>query len=221
VIYSIERHHVIGEHDNQFEDLYEGTYLPLLGEADGARLLWYAQTPHGAGEAYLNVTVTGFTDLPAWEDWGERLRRGDLADWLEKADSCRYGSVGSLVSELPWSPLRLTELPPAAPGNGPPGLMRLDVLGAEKQEQLLAPDSWGVTPESGVLRLVAAFAPVLAPLENLRALLLYRIGSHDGLVGAFNVDKGEDPWPGACPLPSGVSHLETRVLRTTTWSPLA
>jgi hypothetical protein len=221
VIYCIERHHLIGEHDSEFEELYQNTYLPLVGQADGARLLWYTQTPHGAGEAYFNVTVTGFTDLQAWEEWGERLRRGDLANWLEEADSCRYRCVGSLVSELPWSPLQLTELPPSASANGLPGLLRLDVLGLETQEQLLAADGWGATPEPGVLQLAAAFAPVLAPLEDLRAFLLYRIGSHDDLVSAFNADKGEDQWSGGCPLPSGVIHLESRVLRTTAWSPLA
>jgi hypothetical protein len=220
VIYCIERHHVIGEYDREFEELYERTYIPLLGEADGARLLWYTQSPHGAGEAYVNVTVMGFKDFAAWEHWGDRLRKGDLADWLEEADSRRYRCVGSLVSELPWSPLRLSELPPASPGAGEPSLLRLDVLGVDRYEQLFGTNGWGSAPESAVLKLVGAFAPVLAPLEELRAFVLYRIGSHDQVVSAFNLDRGEDPWAGGCPLPSGVVHLETRVLRTTSWSPL-
>jgi hypothetical protein len=220
VIYCIERHHVIGEHDREFEELYARSYLPRLSEADGAYLLWYAQTPHGAGQAYCNVTVTGFIDFAAWELWGERLRRGDLADWLEEADSRRYRCVGSLVSELPWSPLRLTELPPTSPGTGQPCLLRLDVLGFERHEQLVATEGWQTTPRSAVMQLVGAFAPILAPLDELQAFLLYRIGAHNAVVEAFNADRGEAPWPGGLLLPEGVVHLESRVLRTTSWSPL-
>jgi hypothetical protein len=221
MIYCIERHHLIGEHDREFEELYARTYLPRLDEEDEARLLWYAQTPHGAGEAYYIVTVTGFADVAAWERWGERLRRGDLADWLEEADSRRYRCVGSLVSELPWSPLQLTELPPASPGTSKPGLLRLDVLGFERYEQLIAMSAWETDRKLAVMELVGAFVPILAPFDEIQAFLLYRIGAHDEVVRAFDADGGRAPWLGGYPLPGGVVHLESRLLRTASWSPLS
>ena len=223
MIYCIERHHVMGEENESFEALYRHTYVPRLGDTDDARLLWYTQSPHGAGEAYYNITITGFNDLAAWERWAERLRCGDLADWLEEVDSRRYRCEGSLVSEVPWSPLSLASLPPAAPGNADPTLFRLDTVGYEQADLLLAGDSWqNGGGRRAVLRLVGAFRSLLAPLDERRALLLYRIGNHDEVVEALNVDSGTRYWAGGpVELPKGTVHLETRVLRTTSWSPLS
>jgi hypothetical protein len=220
VIYAIERHYVMGEQATAFEEAYRDVYLPRLGDTSDARLMWYTQSPHGSGEAYYDVTVTAFPDVPAWERWAERMRRGDLADFLEAADSRRYSSEGSLVTDLPWSPLAAMELPFAEPGASVPHLLRLETYEAEPGIFTQSFDTKDHLDRP--FELVGAFAPLLGLFQRRVVLVLYRMGDHASVVKAISEDDGTTAWPGALDVgPSAAYHVESRVLRTTEWSPLS
>jgi hypothetical protein len=221
-IFCIERHYIIGEEERSFEASYHETYLPRLRESDDARLLWYAQSPHGAGEAYCHVSITAFKGLSAWERWAERLRRGDLADWLEEADSRRYRSDGSLYVDAADSPTLRGDWPS---GDGPdrePVLLRLDTISCKEDLDFRWNSASEENRKSAVLELVAVLRPVLGHLEEPSVSLLYRVGHHEDVVAAFDSDLGDAQWPGALDwLPTNAVHAGTRLLRTTAWSPLS
>ena len=53
-LYLHECHHVIGQHEDEFEAAFRdpGGWMDRLGQGDEARLLWYANQVHGTGPAY-------------------------------------------------------------------------------------------------------------------------------------------------------------------------
>ena len=77
-----EVHQVVGAKEDEFEALFRDSWMPTLAQGDDARLLWYMNHAHGSGAAYNVVTITGVRDGAAWQRLDERLRNGDLRDWV-------------------------------------------------------------------------------------------------------------------------------------------
>lgn len=105
-----ETHKVIGAREDEFEAAYREGWMPTLAEADNARLLWYANHAHGSGVSYNVVTITGITDGAAWESLARRAQQGDLQPWMRELDNLRHEVTGKILLPVDWSPLQAVDL---------------------------------------------------------------------------------------------------------------
>ena len=212
-------HAVMGERELDFEDSVRSEYAVAVADGD-TRLLWYFNSTHGAGEAYKVVTITAVRDGDAWERLVERLRRGDLSAWAGRAEAMRYGLTSTLLAALPSSPLAALDLDavPAEPQDHALSVFREDTLEGPGLDEVL---DVAATPGSdAVLTPVGAFRPAVDPAP--RRQVLYRLAEPDRWTPAFGLDAGWDDWPGSLTptLPPDVSG-SSRILRTSSWSPLS
>src|SRR5687767_2433061 len=105
-----ETHHVAGKQETRFEDLYR-EWAAQLAKGDEARLLWFMHQAHGAGPAYVFVTVTAVADSAALDDLNARRRRGgDMHPWTAELDALRHGSVAKVLEPAPFSPMTDVDL---------------------------------------------------------------------------------------------------------------
>jgi hypothetical protein len=210
-------HAVMGERELEFEDALRDEYAAAVAD-DDARLLWYLNSTHGAGEAYKVVTFTAVRDGSVWERLVERLRRGDLSAWAGRAEAMRYGLTSSLLVAAPWSPLADLELDsvPIEPQNHALGVYREDTLHGPGVDAVKGPGDQ--SDDDAVMTCVAAFRPALDATGALR--ILYRLADQQGWSAAFGTDAGWEDWPGSLTptLPDGVRG-SSRILRTSSWSP--
>ena len=215
-------HAVMGERELDFEDSVRAEYAPAVGADDDTRLLWYLNSTHGAGEAYKVVTITAVRNGAAWERLVERLRRGDLSAWAGRAEAMRYGLTSTLLIALPSSPLAALDLEavPRAPQDHPLSVFREDTLDGPGLDAVLDVGGGADAGAEAVLTPVAAFRPAVDAAS--RRHVLYRVAEPDRWTPAFGRDAGWDDWPGSLTptLPANVSG-SSRILRTSSWSPLA
>ncbi len=232
MLYLHEVHQVRGALEDQFESAYRDTYLPLLGEGDDARLLWYCHHVHGTGPAYQVVTVTAVRDGQAWEELARRVQLGDLCQWARALDELRYDVRGKLLFDVPWSPLR--EL----------ALDDVPIDGAEHSLSLYMEDTgWPHAAlddyiefwERGYYRPMQARGASLLDIQGVfqtalgagrrkEAILMQRIADHDALLRLFTTDT-----PPERKAPGQFMHealgyrdrWESKLLRTAAWSPLS
>jgi hypothetical protein len=219
VLFVHDVHAVMGERELEFEDSVRGEYAPGVANGDDARLLWYLNSTHGAGEAYKVVTLTALRDGAAWERLVERLRRGDLSAWNSRAESMRYGLQSTLLVALASSPLVDVDLDtvPTEPQEHGLAVYREDTLdGPGLDEPLGSPAG---AHDDAVLTPVAMFRPTVDP--GPRRIVLYRVAEPGRWTPVFGADAGWDDWPGSLTptLPPAVSG-SSRILRTASWSPL-
>jgi hypothetical protein len=219
VLFVHEVHAVMGERELDFDDTVRAEYAPAVAD-DDTRLLWYLNSTHGAGEAYKVVTITAVRGGAAWERLVERLRRGDLSAWAERADAMRYGLTSTLLVALASSPLAALDLDsvPAAPQDHPLAVYREDTVEGAGLDAVLDVDA---SPDAdAIVTPVGAFRPAVdtAPRRHV----LYRVAEPDRWTPAFGLDAGWDDWPGSLTrtLPPDVSG-SSRILRTSSWSPMS
>jgi hypothetical protein len=105
-----EVHQVAGAREEEFEAAYRDGWAPELARGDDARLLYFLHHAHGTGRAYNVVTLTAVRDGAAWERLASRLHGGDLRPWARDVDQLRHGVRGKALVPVPWSPLRDVEL---------------------------------------------------------------------------------------------------------------
>ncbi|OBF12660.1 hypothetical protein A5730_03680 [Mycobacterium sp. ACS4054] len=105
-----ETHKVVGARQDEFEAAYREGWMPTLAEGDDARLLWYTNHAHGSGLSYNVVTVTGIVDGAAWERLARRTQGGDLRPWMRELDNLRHEVTGKLLLPVDWSPLQTVDL---------------------------------------------------------------------------------------------------------------
>ena len=101
-----ETHEVVGLKEDEFETLYRTGWMPMLAAGDDARLLWYMNHAHGSGPAYTVVTITGVRDGAAWQRLDERIRTGDLREWMQSVDRCRHDVTAKIMLPVHWSPIQ-------------------------------------------------------------------------------------------------------------------
>jgi hypothetical protein len=221
VLFVHDVHAVMGERELDFEDSVRAEYAPAIAADADTRLLWYLNSTHGAGEAYKVVTITAVRDGVAWERLVERLRRGDLSAWAGRAEAMRYGLTSTLLVASGSSPLASLDLDavPAEPQDHALAVFREDTLDGPGLDDVLD-GGIGASPSAdAVLIPVGAFRPAVDPRP--RRTVLYRVAEPDRWTPAFGRDAGWDDWPGSLTptLPGDVSG-SSRILRTSSWSPL-
>jgi len=234
VLYLHETHRVAGRQAAEFEALFRDEWMPTLGVSNSARLVWYLNHAMGSGPSYQVVTVTAVQDGGAWEELATRMAAGDLRDLCQRIDTCRYESVGKLLTPVPWSALqevvfdevpsdgRTHELSLYMQDTGWPDAPLDDYI------DLWNDDYWAimqrVPAEHRLLEIIGCFAVAHGTGIRPEAILMQKIMNPE-LLGHLLTDTREyDPttWPGSY-MAKGLElrdQWESKLLRTSSWSPL-
>ena len=226
-----EVHKVVGTKTDEFEDGFRKGLMPALAKGDDARLLWYTNHAMGSGVSYNVVTIIAVKDGAAWERLALSFQKGDLQGWVREADTLRYDAAGKLMLPLPWSPLQEVDFR-AIPTDGREHALSLymedtmwpyreqylryiEVSGAVYSKSLQVADPFikieaGFQPAFGThVRREVMLMQKIVKVEQLRELLTHEIPIEQRRPGGW-MHEGlllRDQW-------------ESRLLRTSSWSPL-
>lgn len=230
-----EVHTVKGSCEDQFEAAFREGWMPALATSEGARLAWYLNLAHGSGAAYTVVTVTAVADPGAWGALDERVRTGDLRDWLGEVDGLRHRSSAKVLVPVPWSPTREVDLA-SVPVSGDEHELTLYMedtawpyAGGLQAYLAAAGTLYGETLASSkragrsILEMEAAFQPAFGTAHSTEVVLWQKVVNHDALLRLLTTET--DP---ARKAPGTWMHdalavrdrWESRLLRTSSWSPL-
>lgn len=226
-----EVHQVRGAAEDEFEAAYRQGWMTDLAAGDDARLLWYCHHAHGTGPAYHVVTITAVRDGAAWERLAERVGRGALAPWARQVDEMRHDVTAKLLTPVRWSPLQEVDF----------GAVPTD--GAEHAPTLYMEDTgwphaaiddyvafWEtgyyrpmVERGSSLLDIQAVFQVAFGSGRRKEAILMQKIVDHGVLLHLLASDTApEHRRPGQF-MHDALAYRdrwESRLLRTSPWSPL-
>ena len=227
-----EVHRVRGLCEDDFEAHYRDRWMRALCEgpnADEARLLWYAHQAHGSGPAYRIVTVTAVADGAAYQRLLERVAAGDLRTGRASSTVCSTTASASC-----WSRCRGRRCRRSIS-------RRVPVEPADHELTLYMEDTgwphaplddytafWGevyapMLERSELLRIEACFQTAHGAGRRPEAILLQKVISHDGLLRLLETEtRAELKQPGTF-MHDALQvrdQWESRLLRTSAWSPL-
>jgi hypothetical protein len=224
-----EVHRVRGRCEDEFEAHYRDVWLPALAADGDARLLWYAHQAHGTGPAYRVVTITAVRDGAAYERLLTRVASGDLRSWARHLDGLQHDSTGKVLVALPWSPVSTVDLAsvPVEPGTHELTLYMEDTGWPHAPlDDYTA--FWGevyapMLERSALLRIEACFQTAHGAGRRPEAILLQKVIDHQALLRLFETET-----PAEMRRPGTFMHdalevrdqWESRLLRTSAWSPL-
>jgi hypothetical protein len=228
-----EVHTVVGEHARAFDHLCRDQLAGRLAEVEGVRLLWYFDHAAGSGPSYNVVTLTGLADGAAL-DRLTAATHGELAGFVRELDGMRHEVVGKLIEPVDWSPMRdldLSAVPLSVPDHECSLYMEDTGWPTAPIDDYVA--FWDTDyhrhleaqpPERRLLRIEACFRTTFGSHRHPEGILLQKIGNLAALKGLFTSTARYDPdcWPGS--YMHGALALrdqwESRLLRTSRWSPL-
>jgi hypothetical protein len=228
-----EVHRVRGVEEDKFEAAYRDGWLPELAKGDDARLLYFMHLAHGSGRAYTVITITGVRDGAAYERLAGRVQDGDLSAWARDTDQLRHQVHGRILLTVPWAPpgAELDEIP-TEPQHHELVLFMEDTAWPhegglaeylEAARTHYAP-SIAEGKGRGILELLSVWQTAfgtgrrqevvlwqrIVDNERLKMLLLTEVPAEHRAPGTWMHDalRVRDDW-------------ESRLLRTTAWSPLS
>ena len=102
-----ETHSVRGETEDEFDALLREAWVPRVAETKGARVAYVLRHAHGTGPSYRLVTITALEDGAAYAALAGSPGVRELA---VKLDALRHDVEAKLLEPLPWSPLQRIEL---------------------------------------------------------------------------------------------------------------
>ena len=234
MLFMHEAHSVAGESEREFEAAYRDGWMKPLGQDDDARLLWYLNHAHGSGLSYRVVTITAIRDGAAYERLASRLRRGDLLDWSRTVGAMRHAVQGKMLLPVYWSPMQEVDLA-TVPTDGAEHELSLHMEdtgwpSAPLDEYIEFWDEQyfrimrNLPPEHRILEIEACFQVAHGTHLRPEAMLMQKILNYDLLLGLISEPEEYDPdtWPGTY-MHGGLrlrDQWESRVLRTSKWSPM-
>ncbi|OBF47543.1 hypothetical protein A5787_10575 [Mycobacterium sp. 852002-50816_SCH5313054-b] len=231
-----ETHKVVGAREQEFEAAYRDGWMPTLANGDDARLLWYANHAHGSGVSYNVVTITGITDGAAWESLARRALTGDLCPWMRQLDNLRHEVTGKLLLPVYWSPLQTVDLA-SVPTTGAthPVSMFMEDTGwphAPLDDYIRSWDEIYYRPLSRapagmrILDIQACFQVAHGSYRRREAMLWQKIDNSNNYAALVHLLTKEVPAAHRAPGSYMFEALkfrdqwESRLLRTSDWSPL-
>jgi hypothetical protein len=231
-----EVHRVRGTHEDEFEGAFRDRLLPELASGDDARLLYFMHLAHGSGRAYTVVTITGVRDGAAWERVARRIQDGDLRAWARDVDQMRHGVTGKVVLPVPWSapPVADLDAVPAGPQDHELTLFMEDTAwpheGKLDDYLTAAHDQYAPSLEEGrhggrsMLQLLSVWQTAHSAGRRSEVVLWQRVTEPKRLLGLLYTEiPAEHRAPGTW-MHDALKvrdDWESRLLRTTSWSPLS
>jgi len=228
-----EVHRVRGAHEDAFEAAFRDGWLPELAKGDDARLLYFMHLAHGSGRAYVVTTVTAVRDGAAYERLTARVQDGDLRSLAGDTDQCRHQVHGKILLTVPWAPpvVDLDEAPTtpqdheltlfmedtAWPHEG----MLDDYLEAARTHY--AP-SISEGRGRGILELLSVLQTAWGTGRRQEVVLWQRITDHDRLKNLLLTEVPPEYRAPGTWMNDALrvrDDWESRLLRTTAWSPLS
>jgi hypothetical protein len=233
VLFLHETHRVVGAREDEFEAAYREGWMPTLAQGHDARLLWYTNHAHGSGLAYNVVTITGIADGAAWERLATRTQTGDLQPWMRELDNLRHEVTGKILLPVEWSPLQAVDLA-SVPNDGAthPSSLFMEDTGwpsAPLDDYIRMWDEIYYRPlskTSQILDIQACFQVAHGSYKRREAMLWQKISpanDYATLVRLLTSDIApEHRGPGTYMFEALKyrDQWESRLLRTSVWSPL-
>jgi hypothetical protein len=236
VLFLHETHKVVGAREEEFEAAYREGWMPTLAKEDDARLLWYANHAHGSGVSYNVVTISGIVDGAAWERLARRTQSGDLKPWMRELDHLRHDVTGKILLPVDWSPLQTVDLTtvPTDGATHPLSLFMEDTgwpyaalddyirMWDELYYRLLSK----APKEMRILDIQACFQVAHGSYRRREAMLWQKIenfNNYAALVRLLTTETApEHKQPGSYMVEALKyrDQWESRLLRTSDWSPL-
>jgi hypothetical protein len=225
-----ETHRVRGALEDRFEAHYRDRWMAALAEDDDARLVWYTHQAHGTGPAYRICTITAVRDGAAYERLLDRVATGDLRSWARDLDGLQHDSVGKVLQPLAWSPIAELDLAsvPTDPAAEHALTLYMEDTGWPHKPLDDYTSFWGevyapMMARSKLLRIEACFQVALSGGRRPEAILFQKVIDHDALLRLLETET-----PAAMKQPGTFMHdaldvrdqWESRLLRTSSWSPL-
>ncbi len=231
-----ETHKVVGARQDEFEAAYREGWMPTLAAEDDARLLWYTNHAHGSGLSYNVVTITGIVDGAAWERLARRAQAGDLRQWMRELDTLRHEVVGKILLPVRWSPLQTMDLA-TVPTDGAthPLTLFMEDTGwpsAPLDDYIRSWDEIYYRPLSRaparmrILDIQACFQVAHGSYRRREAMLWQKIEDSNNYAALVHLLTNEVAPEHRAPGSYMVEALkyrdqwESRLLRTSAWSPL-
>ena len=231
-----EVHEVRGAEEDAFEAAFRDEYLPALASGDDARLLYFLHHAMGTGVSYNVITITAVRDGGAWGRLAERIETGDLSKWATGVDDLRHDVRGKLLTPLPWSPLQTLDLE-EVPTDGREhdlALFMEDTVwpyegaideyigraGSHYAKEMRQRDAEG----GALLRIQASFRTSFGSSKRREIVLWQKITQPKGLLGLLTrevPEKYKQPGLWMHDALSVRDRWESKLLRTTRWSPFA
>ena len=230
-----EVHTVSGRHEDAFEEAFRAGWMKAVADDPDVRLLYYLKLAHGTGRAYHHTSITGLQDGDAYERLARRVQSGDLRAWAAEVDGMRHEVKGKILLPVDWSPMRDIDLA-SVPTDGrthEPALYMEDSAWpyeARLDDYLVAArthyaPSLVESARGGraILELLAAFQTAWGTGRRSEVVLWQRILENARLQRLLETEV-----PPAFRGPGSWMHdalavrddWESRLLRTTRWSPL-
>lgn len=230
-----EVHRVAGAREAEFESAIRDGWMPALARDDDARLLYFLHHAHGSGRAYVVVTITALRDGAAYARLVERVQTGDLREWAAAIDRNRHAVQGKVLAQVPWSPMHELDLAavPTDGGDRPLSLFMEDT--AWPHEAMLddyltaAHDHYAPSLAEGrhggraLLELQAVFQTAWGAGRRREVVLWQKVIEPARIAGLLTTEiPAEHRGPGTW-MHDALrvrDDWESRLLRTSSWSPL-
>ena len=220
-----EVHDVRGSREDEFEAAIRDVYMPVLAEGDDARLLWYARQAHGSGKSYRVVTMTGVRDGVAWERLARRVQSGDLQTFMRDLDETRRDAQSKLLLPVYWSPLKDVDLA-TVPADGLEHELGLFMKDTGWPHAPL--DDYirfmNALPEADrILEIQACFQVAHGTHRRREAVLWQKVVNHQALLLLLTSDTPPEHRGEGSYMREALAYRddwESRLLRTSAWSPL-
>ena len=230
-----EVHRVAGASEHEFEAAFRDRFLPELAAGDDARLLAYLHLAHGTGRAYEVVTLTAVRDGAAYERLVERVREGDLRSWVADVDRLRHEADATILVTVPWAPPVVADLSeiPTEPTSHPLTVFMEDTArpheGKVDDYLAAARDHYAPTLAEGrhggraMLNLESVWQTAWGGGPRRAVVLWQRVrdpASLGRLIGSEIPSEHQAPGTWMHDALAVRDDWQSRLLRTSSWSPL-
>jgi hypothetical protein len=231
-----ETHAIRGEAEDAFDAKLRDAWIPALAQTQGARVAYVLRHSHGTGPSYRLVTLTALEDAAAYAALTESVARGPLRELAIGLDGLRHDVEAKLLEPLPWSPLQrfdLAALPTSAADHDLTLYMEdtvwphegrleeyVEKSGAHYAREMAGHESRG----HAMLQVLGGFRTVFGSGRRREIVLWQKVMDPRLVLGLLTREV-----PPELQKPGSWMHdalalrdqWQSRLLRTTRWSPLA
>ena len=226
-----EVHHVRGRLEDAFETAYREQWMPRVADSGDARLLWFAHHAHGSGPAYHVVTVTAVRDGAAYERLVRRVHEGDLKEWARGVDELRHDVTAKLLVPVSWSPMQDLDFAGVPTDGAEHGLSlymedtgwphaAIDDYVAFWETSYFAPLR---ADARSMLEIQAVFRTAFGSGRRKEAVLMQKVVDHEALLRLLTTEvppRFRGPGTFMSEALAYRDRWESKLLRTSSWSPL-